>query len=239
MKTFQSILAWFLILSFSSCNSQSASVHNVNAEVFSKAVLGKDVQLIDVRTTEEYNEKHIANSKNININDSGFEKQLEAFDKSKPVYFYCLAGGRSSKASNLAIQKGFKEVYNLEGGITAWIGDKKPIEFAGEEAPTEGLTMEDYLKQVKSDKLVLVDFNAVWCGPCKVLKPIVQKVVKANTQKVQLFDIDVDKNPNIANAMNLRQIPLLILYKGGKEVWRQLGVTDAETLTALINQHSK
>ena len=239
MEFLKTVAVSFLLFSFISCSSQNASVHHVNVEEFSKAISQKGVQLIDVRTTEEYTEKHIAHSKNININDSGFEKQLEALDKNKPLYIYCLSGGRSAKASNLAVQKGFKEVYNLEGGITAWIGGKQPIEFSGEAAPSEGLTMDDYLKQVKSEKLVLVDFNAVWCGPCKVLKPIVQKVVKANSQKVQLLDIDVDKNPSIANAMSLRQIPLLILYKGGKEVWRQLGVADEETLVALVNQHSK
>lgn len=225
----------FLLLA---CNSQNASVHNLNANEFGKAVLGQPVQLIDVRTPGEYADKHIPNSKNLNVNDATFEKSLDQLDKNKPIYIYCLSGGRSANASNMALKKGFKEVYNLEGGITAWIGSKQAIEYAEGNTPAEGLNMDDYLKRVKSN-LVLVDFNAIWCGPCKVLKPIVKQVVANNSSKVELFDIDVDKNPSIANAMNIRQIPLLILYKEGKEVWRQLGVTDEETLTALVNKYSK
>ena len=191
-----------------------------------------------MRTPEEYTEKHIAGSTNYNINGSDFQKQLETLDKSKPLYVYCLAGSRSAKASDMAVKAGFKEVYNLEGGITAWMGANKAVATANGEAPKQGLSMDDYLQRIKSDKLVLVDFNAVWCGPCKILKPTVIKVTKDNADKVSLFDIDVDKNPLVANSMTVSSIPLLLLYKNGKEVWRNLGVVDEKTLTYIIKQQA-
>lgn len=237
-KTFYILLLFTAY--FTSCNSQSTSVKNLKPSEFEKGITQNDIQLVDVRTSEEYSEKRILNSKNININAADFEKQMNRLDKSKPLYLYCLVGGRSGKAAEWAAKNGFKEVYNLEGGITAWMGEKKPIEVSAEKEKTEGMSFDDYLNHIKaSDKLVLVDFNAVWCGPCKILKPIVQKYVKKNSAKVDLFEIDVDKNPDVANTMNVRSIPLLLLYKDGKEVWRNLGLIDEGELAGKLNEFFK
>lgn len=233
---FAAIVVVFLMLC-SACNSQNPAVKVLNADEFEKGINGSNIQLVDVRTPEEYQEKHIANSKNININDVNFEAQMSQLDKSKPTYIYCLSGGRSAKASDWAANNGFKEVYNLDGGITAWLGSKKPVEAEGGVVQS-GMSFDSYLEKVKSDKLILVDFNAVWCGPCKTLKPIVEKVIKKNKDVVQLLDIDVDKNSGVANTMNVKAIPLLILYKDGKEVWRNMGLTDESTITDKIKQYS-
>lgn len=224
-------------LIFTSCNSQSSAIKNMNPDDFQKGIAGDNIQLIDVRTPEEYNEKHIAGAVNMNYNGDNFEKQINSLDKSKPVYFYCLAGGRSKKASELAAKDGFASVNNLEKGITAWIGANKPVTTANGAAPETGISMDDYLARIKDpDKLVLVDFNAVWCGPCKQLKPTVTKLVKKNSDKLKLFDVDVDKNPKVASAMNINGIPLLILYKQGKEVWRNMGLIDENDLAGKLKQ---
>ena len=235
--------AFFLaLILFSSCNSQNTAIKNLNPTDFEKGINQSNVQLIDVRTPEEFKEKHIALAKNININDANFEKQISELDKSKPTYIYCLAGGRSKRAAEFAANNGFKEVYNLEFGINSWMGEKKAVvSGAGQPMQTTsiGMSFDDYLNHLKaSPKLVLVDFNAVWCGPCKLLKPIVQKVVKKNTDKMELFEIDVDKNATVANTMNVRSIPLLILYKQGKEVWRSLGLVEEEEIADKVKQFS-
>ncbi|MES2621718.1 MAG: thioredoxin domain-containing protein [Bacteroidota bacterium] len=220
-----------------SCNSQNTSVKTLKPSDFEKGISQDNILLVDVRTPKEYAEKRILNSNNVNINDAHFEKQMNQLDKSKPLYLYCLVGARSGKAAEWAVKNGFKEVYNLEGGITAWMGEKKPVEVSTTEAKTEGLNFDDYLNHIKaSDKLVLVDFNAVWCGPCKILKPIVQKYAKKNSAQVDLFEIDVDKNPEVANTMNIRSIPLLLLYRDGKEVWRNKGLIDENELAGKLNQ---
>jgi thioredoxin 1 len=101
----------------------------------------------------------------------------------------------------------------------------------------EGMSFDDYLAHIKSsDKLVLVDFNAVWCGPCRMLKPRVEKQIKMNSDKVELFEVDCDKNPQVAAAMNIKNIPLLILYKQGKEVWRSLGLISENEIAEQLKQ---
>ena len=93
--------------------------------------------------------------------------------------------------------------------------------------PKSGMSFDDYLSHTKNaGKLVLVDFSAVWCGPCKTLKPLVAKAIKKYSDKVELFEVDVDKNPVVSNTMNIKGIPLLILYNNGKEVWRSMGLIE-------------
>jgi len=235
---FKAALAtFFIVLMVTSCNSQTATVKNLNPDDFERGIGHANVQVIDVRTPEEYKEKHIAGAVNINVNGPDFEKQLNSLDKSKPVYVYCLAGSRSKKAAEIAAKDGFADVNNLETGINGWMGANKPVTTSTGEAPKAGLSFDDYLNHIKNpDKLVLVDFSAVWCGPCKQLKPIVTRQIKKNSAKVELFEIDVDKNPKVATTMNITGIPLLILYKQGKEVWRSMGLIDEIELAGKLKQ---
>ena len=85
------------------------------------------VQLIDVRTPAEYQTGHIANATNINFNDPNFKGLMEKLDKNKPVAVYCAAGGRSGKSAALLTQMGFKTVYDLQGGMSAWKGKGKKV----------------------------------------------------------------------------------------------------------------
>ncbi|MFD1551192.1 thioredoxin [Putridiphycobacter roseus] len=90
----------------------------------------------------------------------------------------------------------------------------------------------------KSD-VVLVDFFATWCGPCKALGPILENVSKQRGEKVKIIKIDVDKNQGIASKLMVRGVPTMILYKAGKQVWRQSGVVPENELIKLIDQYSK
>jgi thioredoxin 1 len=85
-------------------------------------------QLIDVRTPGEFTGGHLKNATNIDINDDAFESGLTKLDKSKPILVYCLSGGRSAKAANKMKDMGFKEIYNLDGGIMQWEAADKPVE---------------------------------------------------------------------------------------------------------------
>jgi thioredoxin 1 len=234
------ILALFVVFSFSSCNSQNPHIKDLGPDEFQKAIAKPKAQLVDVRTREEYNGKHIDDAVNIDIDSPDFDKRLNELDKTIPIYFYCLSGKRSSKAGDVAVKEGFDLVYNLKGGITAWLNASKPVITPNGKEPAPGMSFDDYLLRIKNpDKLVLVDFNAVWCGPCKVLKPIVLKTAKKNSDKIDLFEVDVDKNPAVSKAMNVQGIPLLILYKQGKEVWRSLGLIDESTLVDKVKEFTK
>jgi len=237
-------ITFYLVLAFSlfiaACNAQPGKVQHLDVEAFDKAIAQGNVQLVDVRTPGEFASKHIQQAQNIDINGADFDSRMNGLDKNKPVYIYCLSGGRSGRAADWAVANGFKEVYNLSYGINSWMGEKKPVVAESAETQTVGLTFEDYLKHLgDAKKLVLVDFNAVWCGPCKILKPRIQSLLKKRGEKVELFEIDVDKNSALANKMNVKGIPLLILYKNGKEVWRTMGLAEERDLIEKVDEFSK
>jgi len=232
-------LSFILAFTFYSCNSQNPAVKTIGPNDFEKGAADPNAQVVDVRTPQEYAEKHIMRAVNIDYNDAKFEGEFVKLDKTKPVYIYCLSGGRSAKAADFAAKNGFTQVYNLDGGITAWMGEKKPLTTFAGLPPVHGMSFDDYLANIKKkDKLVLVDFSAVWCGPCKLLKPRVEDATNANKDKVELYPVDVDKNPEVANAMHINGIPLLVMYKQGKEVWRSIGLIEQDVITDKIKEFS-
>ncbi|RVU27025.1 thioredoxin [Sandaracinomonas limnophila] len=92
---------------------------------------------------------------------------------------------------------------------------------------------------ISSDKPVLVDFSAEWCGPCKQLAPILEQVKSKVGETAKIVKIDVDRNRKVADQFQIRSVPTMILFKDGKSVWRQSGVQPAHVLENLIKQYSK
>lgn len=84
---------------------------------------------------------------------------------------------------------------------------------------------------------VLVDFSAEWCGPCKMMAPILQQLSGMLGDKVRIIKIDVDANPQAAGAFKVQGVPTLILFKEGAVVWRQSGVVPAEQLKQVVEQY--
>ena len=95
---------------------------------------------------------------------------------------------------------------------------------------------ESFSDIIKGDKPVLVDFHAEWCGPCKMMKPILEELRKLMGDSIRILKIDVDKNANLASSLNVSGVPTLILYKRGKIIWRQSGVVQARELQNIIRQ---
>lgn len=90
---------------------------------------------------------------------------------------------------------------------------------------------------INSDTPVLVDFFAEWCGPCKVLGPILKEVKDELGDAVKIIKIDVDKNQGLAANFRVQGVPTMILFQKGEQKWRQSGVLQKSNLIAIINQY--
>lgn len=97
--------------------------------------------------------------------------------------------------------------------------------------------MNNFNNIINTDKPVLVDFFAEWCGPCKTMAPILKDVKSQLQEKATIIKVDVDKNPEAASVYQIRSVPTLIMFKNGKPVWKQSGVVPTQELIKLFNQY--
>ena len=97
--------------------------------------------------------------------------------------------------------------------------------------------MATFAEKINSDKPTLVDFHAVWCGPCKMMEPILKEAHKKYGDKISFLKVDIDKNQKAAQVYHIQGVPTLILFQGGKIKWRQSGVVSAQMLEQVLKQH--
>ena len=203
-----------------------------NPEKFSQAIKEENIQVLDVRTADEYKSGHIKNSLQANwLNKPEFEDRTSHLDKNKPVFIYCLSGGRSSAAAAYLSEKGYT-VTNLEGGINAWKREGRPLD--GVDPNTPQTTIVSYEGQIRSTHLVLVDFGADWCPPCIKMEPILQQFMVENKEKLSLIKMDGGIETELMKSLKVEALPTFILYKDGIEIKRKQGLVSKEEFASWI-----
>ncbi|AEA44844.1 thioredoxin domain-containing protein [Fluviicola taffensis] len=231
MKKFLSIT--FLTLILVSC-SNGQIANSLPATKFSAKLKGlPNAPIIDVRTPAEFSNGHLENALNYDWNGTEFENQIGFLDKSKPVFVYCLSGGRSSEAASKMRAEGFKEVYEMEGGLMQWRSQNLP-ETTRNEVVSKGMSKQDFEVLINSDKLVLIDFYADWCVPCKKMEPYLNEIANDLKNTVTVIRINADENQELCKELQISAIPVLQIYKKKKLIWTNTGfIEKSEVLKQL------
>ena len=190
--------------------------------------------LVDVRTPDEFSKGHLVNAKNIDWNGTSFDKEISSIDKSKPVFVYCLSGGRSGQAASKMRADGFTLVYELDGGIMKWRGANLP-ETTEAATQSTGMTKAQFDAMLVTDKVVLVDFYADWCGPCKKMKPYLEEIKSEMADQVLLIRINADDNQALCKEMKIDALPVLLVYKKQVLTWKNLGFIEKEEVVKELN----
>lgn len=211
----------------------------LNPKEFKAKLALSELQLVDIRTPAEYDLGYIEGADNIDFYNTEFVANISKLDKEKPLAIYCKSGGRTKDAMKQLAKVGFKNIYALAGGLLAWektgytLVTPKPIE----QVKTT-VTKAEYDKLVASEKIVIIDFSAVWCGPCKMLKPVLDKISTEYAAKgVKIITIDVDDSKALSNELRVNEIPLLLFYKDGKLAEQMIGFNPENIIKETIEKY--
>jgi len=236
----QKICLFFIVacITFGCSNNQpQGNSSPIDAKTFSNKITHvPNAQILDVRTPEEFDKGHLENAININWNSSDFVQNLSEIKKSKPVFVYCLGGSRSAAAVAKLKEEGFIKVYDMKGGFMAWNAAGLPST-TQKNLKNKGLSFIEYNNLINdSSKLVLVDFYADWCGPCKKMAPFIKKIAEEKNQMLTLVKINVDDNKELCMQLGIEAIPVLRIYKNKLIVWQNEGYINENTLRESIEK---
>jgi thioredoxin len=221
-----------IILLTSCSNGQSkVGVTNLSVSAFADKLKATPTAIIlDVRTPDEFESGHLLNAINMDWNGNDFTQKVSKLNQSTPVFIYCLAGSRSASAATEMRKNGFKEVYEMAGGMMKWRAANLPETTDKTSLAFKGMTELDFEALLIKDKIVLVDFYAEWCGPCKKMKPYLDEISKDMAATVTVIRIDVDANPALCKELKIEDIPVLQVYKNGNLTWKNVGFIEKESV---------
>jgi len=219
----------FIVLFLSACSSNGGNPV-LDAKTFSEKLKSTpNAVLLDVRTPGEFSKEYIEGALLADWNSDDFQRRIDAIDKNAPVFVYCLSGGRSSSAAAAMRKQGYKEVYDLEGGIMKWKSAGLPV-VAGKVSVSGGMSSAEY-KTLISGGNVLIDFSAEWCAPCRKIKPSLEELAKENPS-LKIVSIDMDENPNISAELGVDALPTLKYYSNNELKFTNVGLISKEELKA-------
>ena len=234
----KTLVVLFSLLFFSCSESSEIKTNSLPAQVLDvensqliKLLQEKPGVILDVRTTEEFSSGYIENASFINFYDDDFLEKASWIKKGQPIYVYCHAGGRSSKAAMKLISLGFKEVYNLVGGYSKWLSDDLPI-VKGLELNTSKYKiykLETVNEILESSENVLVVFKTPWCLPCKKLDTVLDDF-SSKYPSWEILKINMDNNKNIADAFSVMSVPTILAFNNNVKYFSFTGFIGLENL---------
>ena len=188
--------------------------------------------LLDIRTPEEVSKGFLKNASFINFYDENFLQKASWVKKNQPIYVYCHAGGRSSKAAEMLIELGFREVYNLVGGYSKWVEDGYLVEKGLKNI--KGPNSKFFSKQeidgiLQTKQSVVLVFKTPWCLPCKKLDAVLDSFSK-NRPTWEVVKINMDTNKDLAENYEVKSVPTLLFFKDSKQLSSHIGFINLEDL---------
>lgn len=240
MKSLFTVITFVVtsIVFSSSCNSSNGVGDNfqLNAQEFSEKITSTpDAVILDVRTPGEFSQGHIQNAINISWNDPTFDGKINNIAKNAPIFIYCLSGSRSMSAANFMRKNGYDKVYELMGGMMKWSMANLPIATESAISKATGLSLSDFKNLTRGDKIILVDFYADWCLPCKKMEPFLNEISIENKEMVTLIRINADEQSELCKSLKIDALPYLQIYKNENLLWEKVGFIDKKGIENEIN----
>jgi thioredoxin len=198
-----------------------------------------DALLLDIRTPEETNKGYLKGAVFMDFYDSSFKEQILTIDKDKPVFIYCAIGGRSWDAAKILYNLGFKNVYDLKGGIIVWKIKNYPFVKLKNDSARQGMNKIEFEKMVVNIPLTFVDFYAPWCSPCKIMVPALERIEKDMKDSVLIVKINADENLQLMKDYGLKALPYVMVLQGTKILFRQEGFISEEEMKKIIRKYYK
>jgi len=138
-----------------------------------------------------------------------------------------LSGSRSTYAVSYMKSQGFKEVYELNGGMMKWRAASLP-ETTDKALASTGMSKQQFDNLLVTDKLVLIDYYADWCAPCKKMKPYLDEISRDMADKVVVIRINADENQALCKELKIDALPVLHIYKNKALIWNNTGFIEKE-----------
>ncbi|MFD1145136.1 thioredoxin [Larkinella insperata] len=191
-------------------------------------------QLIDVRTPKEFAEGHLANAVNLDYNQADFVQAAKKLDPSKPVFVYCLSGGRSRAAAEKLRELGYGPVYEMGGGYLKWSARMMPVVGVQRSSAPAQWNAQRLDSLVKAQSVVLVDVYAPWCAPCKKMAPIIDKLATEWAGKAVIVKLNADQEKKMLEQYRVEELPTVLVFRNGALVNRKVGFQDEAALRSLV-----
>jgi thioredoxin 1 len=233
------VLSVFSLHGLSAC-SQSPSTKQLGSKEFHELITNAEGVLLDVRTEREFKNGHIQNAGQLNFYARDFRQRLMLLPKDQPIFLYCNTGWRSDIAASHLIRNGYTQVYNLEHGIMGWEQANLPITIDPNAQPDTDnqFTPEQFAELIQSEGLVLVDFYAPWCGPCRQMMPMIDSLKTELIDRVYIVKINADASKSLMREMKMVSVPYLVLYQKGEILFDHKGIMERNELISKLEYHS-